>query len=475
MFKRIFIFLSYSFFLNIYSQEFKSISNFSRIIEQGNFIDDTTKSYFIPHFGVSIGQENTFKKVLSENFIGFSYKKKISHRFSVISDVFLLASSVPTFTDTFIDRNKVIPGFSSFYVKRNQFYFFPNISFLAQYKALPIINMYAGFGKNFLGNGYRSLLLSDYSPNAFFIKFDTKINRSIQYENLFSRYINSNTYFNPLHTKIKYVASHSVKIDVLKKLHITLWESVVWGAKDTLNNRATDIHYLNPIIFYRPVEYSIGSSDNMLIGTDVSLDLFKGANVYAQLLLDEFYLSQIRAKNGWWANKYGVQFGAKYTFNLGKINGLMLAEHNRVSPYTYSHLRNIESYSHLGQPLAHPLGANFSENMVSLLLGNSKQIFKITALHIMQGLDSSNVNLGYNILASYNNRKEYGNFLLQGTLFELFRMDVEYYIRLSSKRNFMASFQLSYRSLQYHQQNINHVFFNIGLRTALLKSYNQHL
>jgi len=42
------------------------------------------------------------------------------------------------------------------------------------------------------------------------------------------------------------------------------------------------------------------------------------AQVYGQLLLDEFVLAQIKKKTGYWANKYAVQLGAKYVdaFNI---------------------------------------------------------------------------------------------------------------------------------------------------------------
>ena len=29
-------------------------------------------------------------------------------------------------------------------------------------------------------------------------------------------------------------------------------------------------------------------------------------------MLDEFLIAEIKANNGWWANKWGIQLGAKY-------------------------------------------------------------------------------------------------------------------------------------------------------------------
>ena len=77
--------------------------------------------------------------------------------------------------------------------------------------------------------------------------------------------------------------------------------------------------------------------------------------------LDEFSLTDLRQDNGFWANKYGYQLGFKM-FDAFKIESLTLqTEYNLVRPYTYAHHNPEQNYAHYNQPLAHPLGANFSE------------------------------------------------------------------------------------------------------------------
>ena len=74
----------------------------------------------------------------------------------------------------------------------------------------------------------------------------------------------------------------------------------------------------NPNIFFRPIEYNIGSSDNSFFGVNLKATIFKKHILYSQLILDEFLLEEIRNNNGWWANKYGFQFGYK-SFDLFEI------------------------------------------------------------------------------------------------------------------------------------------------------------
>ena len=83
--------------------------------------------------------------------------------------------------------------------------------------------------------------------------------------------------------------------------------------------------------------------------------------MYGQLLLDEFKLSEVRAGDGWWGNKFGFQLGGKYidAFNIKNLD--LQLEHNRVRPFTYSHGDSVANYTHYNMPLAHPLGANFQE------------------------------------------------------------------------------------------------------------------
>ena len=81
----------------------------------------------------------------------------------------------------------------------------------------------------------------------------------------------------------------------------------------------------------------------------------------ARYYLDEFVLDNIKDGNGWWANKFAIQGGAKYVDAFGFPNLDLQGEINIVSPYTYSHSSDYGNYSSYRQPIAHPLGANLTE------------------------------------------------------------------------------------------------------------------
>ena len=117
----------------------------------------------------------------------------------------------------------------------------------------------------------------------------------------------------------------------------------------------------NPFIFFRPVEYGIGSADNSLLGAGLKLTISQHFIAYSNFILDEFLLSELRNRTGWWGNKYGVQLGIK-TFDLFNKTGLYsITEFNLVRPFTYSHISSKQNYGHKNHSLAHPLESNFKE------------------------------------------------------------------------------------------------------------------
>ena len=130
-------------------------------------------------------------------------------------------------------------------------------------------------------------------------------------------------------------------------------------------SRGFDVNYLNPITLLRPLEFSINSPDNVLLGINTKY-AFKRSYMYGQVVLDEFSISELLNDNDWWANKIGYQVGYKI-FNPFNINRLTFqTEYNYVRPYTYAHHNPQQNYAHYNQPLAHPLGANFSEFLIML-------------------------------------------------------------------------------------------------------------
>lgn len=274
-----------------------------------------------------------------------------------------------------------------------------------------------GHDRNFIGNGYRSLVLSDFASPYTFLKLNTKVWK-LNYMNLFTEMNAQYTIGDRLYPK-KYMAFHHLSLNLLKNLNIGVFESIAFAGrgKDTTKHGQFDLTYLNPIIFYRSVEQQLGSSDNALLGMDIKWNFLKHFSLYGQLLLDEFVFREILAGDGWWANKQALQMGMKYINVAGIKNLDIQGEMNIVRPFTYAHKNGYTSYTHYNQPLAHPLGANFVE-MIGIVRYQPINRLQLTAKAFMvkMGTDTGTVNNGGDIFKDYTQRnsQEYGYKLAGG-------------------------------------------------------------
>jgi hypothetical protein len=141
-----------------------------------------------------------------------------------------------------------------------------------------------------------------------------------------------------------------------------------------------------------------GSQDNAVAGLDVKANVAQRFQVYGQLLLDEFKLSEIKNNRGWWGNKWAWQLGAKYidAFNVPNLD--LQAEWNRARPFTYSHDDSVANYTHYNQPIAHPLGAGFQEVMGQIRYQPLPRFTLLAkGMYYFQGRDSSAASFGSNI------------------------------------------------------------------------------
>ena len=221
------------------------------------------------------------------------------------------------------------------------------------------IDIQFGYDKNFIGDGYRSLILSDVGAPYTFLKLNTHIWK-LQYQNIFAEMNATTDNANVLYPK-KYTAFHHLSLNVGKNLNIGFFESIVFGRSDSTNQGTFDISYLNPTIFYRSIEQANGSSDNSLLGFNFKYDFLRHFSFFGQYVIDELQFKEVKNHSGWWGNKQALQLGLKYFNALGIKNLDLQAETNIVRPYMYQHANDYTNYTHYNQPLAHPMGANFIE------------------------------------------------------------------------------------------------------------------
>jgi hypothetical protein len=212
-----------------------------------------------------------------------------------------------------------------------------------------------GVDKHFFGEGSRSLLMGNQGVSSPFVMMKAKIWK-LEYISLHQIWRENQ----PGHYLPKASATHYINFNHKNKISFGIFESVVHIIKDTLYNRGFEVEYLNPMIFYRPQEYSVGSSDNVLLGLNGFITMKKSI-LYGQVILDDINIAEIKARSKWWANKYGLMAGFKRWFTISQKQVFFRSELSFTTPYTYAAANNNLNYSNQGLGLAHPLGGNFAE------------------------------------------------------------------------------------------------------------------
>jgi hypothetical protein len=286
------------------------------------------------------------------------------------------------------------------------------------------INLQLGYDRFFIGNGHRSLILSDFAPPSTFFKANVKV-----WKLNYLYMINQMEAYTPgteggSRTPTggyddKFVTFHHLSLNIGKKLNVGLFESVIFSVDDTLGTGQFEFGYINPIIFFRAIEQQNGSTDNVILGLDFKWNAVKKLSFYGQFVLDEFLLENLKEGNGWWANKFGIQGGAKYIDAFGVSNLDLQGEMNIMRPFTYSHHTNYANYSSFMQSLAHPLGANFTE-LIGIVRYQPISRLNLTGKLILTSIgrdpvDDDQISYGADVLKNNSKRvDDYGNTIGQG-------------------------------------------------------------
>ncbi len=265
------------------------------------------------------------------------------------------------------------------------------------YSPLKNINLQFGHGRHFIGNGYRSLLLSDASFNYPYWSirsswFDGKLQHNFIYaymSNLFrlpehsapeASYIRKNGSFN--YTSFK----------PNNRLEIGLFEGIIWNVYDsTLGSQTVSPLSYNPIPLVGTLINGLNDAENnAVIGLTASYKIKDKILLYGQLAIDD--LSN---------NRFGYQAGVKLLDVIPRLT--VTSEINTVAKYTYAHASVWRNYSHYNESIAHPYGAGFTE-WVSYLRYELKNRFWVNYklnLAVRTG-DWSNKNNGGNIFYNYD-------------------------------------------------------------------------
>ncbi len=407
------------------------------------------------------------------NSRGFSLGGTFGKRFSFYTSFVESQSTFSTYIDSAVRRTLVVPGASRIKNYGDKFDYGTAFGSIA-YSLKKYFSFQFGHDKNFIGDGYRSMLLSDNSYNYPFLKINANFWK-IKYMVLYTMFQDGPYAHNndDQSFRRKYATFHYLDVNIGKHLTFGILESIIFKYDST---RGYDLNYLNPVIFLRPTEFAEGSPDNVLMGFNLRCKLNSRAYVYGQLMLDEFKLDEVKAGNGWWGNKQAFQLGFR-TFSIFGLKNLdVQGEYNYARPYTYQHKAPTSAYSHYNEPLAHPLGGNFWEAIGSLNYSWKRWNVMARGIYAKVGYDYDSTgtpaNYGHNVLLSYDDKvSDYGNETLQGLETTVINGEFRVWYLLNPKSNMVIETGARLRQSENRYGTDNTMYIYFGIRTNLVNRY----
>lgn len=395
-----------------------------------------------PVLQLKYGRESGFDDPIMLNSRGLVARGLVARRVGFYTYLTENQERGPEVWRDWVVRNRSVPGAGLYKRFKGTGYDYFDARGGVTFSAAKFIDFQFGYDRQFLGNGYRSLFLSDFSNNYLFANINMRVwrlNYVAKTMQLTSQYTRGA--LDVLYPK-KYMTVHHISFNAPKWLTLGLFEAIVFDRMNTL-----ELAYLNPIIFLRPMELDMGSEDNALVGLDAKANIAKRFQLYGQVNFDEFNLRFLRENKGWWANKWAFQAGGKYIDAFGVNNLDLQLETNWIRPFMFTHNDTLANYTHYNQPLAHPMGANVRE-FIAIARYQPAPKWQLDAKLIgwQQGSDTAGHNFGNSIFRDSDTR-----FMDEGYRFgaatPVKGLNANLWVSYEWKENFFLEGNLMYRKL----------------------------
>ena len=223
----------------------------------------------------------------------------------------------------------------------------------------PWINAQLGQGRHFVGNGYRSTLLSDNAMPYPYVKLSALTNnKRFQHTAIFAK-LQQVGDANRLPTgdagESLFWWKRATFLHLsanLGPLQLALFEGTMWKTIGPDGVLAFNPMQMNPVIGLNTAANGFGGDNTQLLGLDAKCRINNKAVLYGQYALTD-------PGRGRYAWQVGLQW-----FDLFRKDIHLLAEFNQATPYAYTKKDPRMSWTHNNQPLASPVGTGYSEVVI---------------------------------------------------------------------------------------------------------------
>ena len=234
--------------------------------EKANFYQVTDKDFFLaidPAIQETQSYETGNKERVFLNSKGLTLRGMIAGKLGFSAYLTDNQERGPSFFQQRVAQFYAVPG-AGYYkaFKKTGFDYYDNRASI-YFNAWKYFDFQIGYDKNFIGDGYRSLFLSDYSAPYLFGKINVriwKLNYQVIYAQLTGQHFTTDSdYLYPT----KYAVFHHLSVNPLPWLNVGIFENVIFT-----RSTGYDLSYLNPVAFLVSAQQENGSPDKTTAGLD---------------------------------------------------------------------------------------------------------------------------------------------------------------------------------------------------------------
>lgn len=426
------------------------------------------KMYISPVLNMALGKDysDTIERRLFNNTRGFLVEVDIMDKFSFSTALYenqnrftnyetnyykSVGERYTSSDSTYFVDNAIIPGGARTKpFKIDGFDYAYAIGNLI-YAPTSYLRFMLGNNANFVGEGYRSLFLSDNSVPSIYFRADATIAKRIDYTFLRSKQFN--LLRRPIYSTVeayyeaKLFSSQFLNFIISDKLSLSLFEGSYWNIGDSISSKVVHYGYYIPIPFVGGLIVNDRNEINTLGGLQASYVPFPLVRLYGQLAI-----------SNWNSNTIGSQIGLRYYSPFGLKEGLIQFEYNNIPKRLYTSDNSRLNYSSSNLPSAHPKGNGFQEYILRFNFTKNRIYTDLKSIvYLLKDYQSGNLIASNQKLATITG--------------SIYHQQIELGYRINRKINLEMFVIYTHRnSSNIDNQKTNALFF--GIRTGLINHYN---
>lgn len=402
-----------------------------------------------PLVNVYGGQSSEKENLIYRNTRGVEVKGAIGQHVSFATSFYETQLNGPVWIDDYYSKYGVLPGETSAKGYGEDGYDIGSVYgvFAVQQRWRKWdFTFRAGYDNLYIGNGFRSLFLSDYSLPFLHGAVRASI-KDIDYMHL------TGSLQNPNHRNVmgletaprpstapyqkKTLAIHYLQWKITDKIKAGFFEGTVYQVADSAERRFS-LQYVNPLPLSNLFAYGLDGKNNVMLGADVHISWSPEITSYFQWMQDT------RAWEG-----TGFLVSLRYRTPSFRF----LVEGTHIGDEAVAHHDPRQSFTHYNQPLTHPAGGGLDEVVAEAgyRFGRFEATGRIIVQEKQQGLD-------FRVLPESNAAVSSHTFY-NGTL--------RYVMNPNTRLQVFANM------LIYKNDDLQESFYRFGIKTQLRRQYDE--